>query len=215
MKKYSVSEFANEVRNKYPDVYDDLSDEKLIEFWIKKFPNDKNKIKLRNNYFITLLLLLSFIFSFLSIFAFFYYSTQEYKEVFGRVTNWISSQEFLQENSAFQKTNSGDINEYDNATNFTNFLPMINCIILSFFYFLVIIKNKEGILNWWSFKLTSYILISIFIFYVTGFISPHFLLDNYPKQIAVLLFFDLIHNYYFTRSLLELPNYNSLKSKLF
>ena len=198
MKKYSVSEFANEIRNKYPEAYDDLSDEKLIEFWIKKFPNDKNKINFKKDYSIILLLILSFIFSIVSIYAFFYYDTEEYKETFGHVNEWINSQD----NSTFEKNKLADINEYDNATTITFFTPMINYLILSFFYFLTIIKKKEGILNWWSLKLACYILISIFIFYVSGFISPHYLLDNYPKQMIVLLFFDLIHNYYFAKSLL-------------
>ena len=208
MKKYSVSEFAKEIRIKYPEAYDDLSDEKLIEFWVKKFPNDKNKIKSRNNYLIFILFFLSFIFSILSIFAFFYFDTQEYKEVFGRVTNWMYM--YSQENKALLYPNSHEIEEYDNATTITFYFPMINCLILSVYYFLVIIKKKEGILNWWSLKLASYILISIFLFYVSGFISPHFLLENYSKQMAVLLSFDLIHNYYYTRSFWELPNYSNL-----
>jgi hypothetical protein len=44
MKKYNVKEFANEIRTKHPGSYDDLSDEKLVELWLKKFPNDKEKI---------------------------------------------------------------------------------------------------------------------------------------------------------------------------
>jgi hypothetical protein len=44
MKQYKKSEFAQEVRNKYPGSYDDLSDAKLIELWLKKFPHDKDKI---------------------------------------------------------------------------------------------------------------------------------------------------------------------------
>lgn len=44
MKKYSVSEFANYIRAKHPDAYNDLSDDKLVELWLKKFPDDKNKI---------------------------------------------------------------------------------------------------------------------------------------------------------------------------
>jgi hypothetical protein len=44
MIKYTKSEFAQEIRSKYPGSYDDLSDNKLIELWFKKFPNDRNKI---------------------------------------------------------------------------------------------------------------------------------------------------------------------------
>jgi len=49
LKKYSVSEFTNEIRNKYPKAYNDLSDKKLLELWIKKFPNDIKQIKDYNN----------------------------------------------------------------------------------------------------------------------------------------------------------------------
>ncbi len=45
MKKYTVKEFANEIRTKHPSSYDDLSDEKLVELWLKKFPEDRDKIK--------------------------------------------------------------------------------------------------------------------------------------------------------------------------
>ena len=43
--KYSIKQFANEIRQKYPNSYDDLSDQKLIELWVKKHPDDKNKIR--------------------------------------------------------------------------------------------------------------------------------------------------------------------------
>jgi hypothetical protein len=45
MKKYTVKEFANEIRTKHPGSYDDLSDEKLVELWLKKFPDDKFKLE--------------------------------------------------------------------------------------------------------------------------------------------------------------------------
>ena len=44
MTKYSVSEFANNIRAKHPGAYDDLLDDKLVELWLKKFPDDKNKV---------------------------------------------------------------------------------------------------------------------------------------------------------------------------
>lgn len=43
--KYSIQEFAREIRRLYPNDYDDLSDAKLVELWMKKYPNDKEKIK--------------------------------------------------------------------------------------------------------------------------------------------------------------------------
>jgi hypothetical protein len=44
MKQYTKSKFAQEIRSKYPGSYDDLTDDKLIELWLRKFPLDKNKI---------------------------------------------------------------------------------------------------------------------------------------------------------------------------
>lgn len=44
MKKYTIEEFADQIRSKYPNAYDDLEDDKLIELWLKKFPNDEEKI---------------------------------------------------------------------------------------------------------------------------------------------------------------------------
>ncbi|MEI8203907.1 MAG: hypothetical protein WCH34_12885 [Bacteroidota bacterium] len=44
--KYTVKEFAQEIRKLYPNDYDDLSDEKLVELWLKKYPNDKEKVDL-------------------------------------------------------------------------------------------------------------------------------------------------------------------------
>lgn len=41
---YSVEEFANEIRKLYPSHYDDLSDEKLVKLWLKKYPKDKKKV---------------------------------------------------------------------------------------------------------------------------------------------------------------------------
>ena len=47
--KYLVSEFANEIRKLYPGDYDDLSDSRLVELWLKKYPTDKDKIELEPN----------------------------------------------------------------------------------------------------------------------------------------------------------------------
>jgi hypothetical protein len=44
--KYSIKEFANQIRNLYPNDYNDLTDEKLVELWLKKYPNDISKINL-------------------------------------------------------------------------------------------------------------------------------------------------------------------------
>jgi hypothetical protein len=43
--KYSIKQFANEIRQKNPNSYDDLSDQKLVELWVKKHPDDKDKIR--------------------------------------------------------------------------------------------------------------------------------------------------------------------------
>lgn len=48
--KYTVKEFAKEIRNLYPSDYDDLTDENLVELWIKKFPNDREKIEFSQNH---------------------------------------------------------------------------------------------------------------------------------------------------------------------
>jgi len=42
--KYTIKEFAKEIRKLYPNDYDDLSDEKLVELWLNKYPNDRDKI---------------------------------------------------------------------------------------------------------------------------------------------------------------------------
>jgi hypothetical protein len=44
MKQYTKSEFANHIRTQYPGSYDDLSDDKLMKLWLKKFPSDTDKI---------------------------------------------------------------------------------------------------------------------------------------------------------------------------
>lgn len=46
--KYTIKEFAKEIRKKYPNAYDDLSDEELVSLWIKKFPEEKSKIDFNN-----------------------------------------------------------------------------------------------------------------------------------------------------------------------
>ena len=42
--KYTINEFASQIRNQYPNDYDDLTDEKLVELWLKKYPEDIEKI---------------------------------------------------------------------------------------------------------------------------------------------------------------------------
>jgi len=42
--KYTVKEFAHEIRKLYPGDYDDLSDQKLVDLWLKKYPKDREKI---------------------------------------------------------------------------------------------------------------------------------------------------------------------------
>lgn len=42
--KKSVTEFARDIRNQYPQQYDNLQDNELIDLWLKRFPNDKNLI---------------------------------------------------------------------------------------------------------------------------------------------------------------------------
>ena len=44
MNKQTKKDFANKIRSNNPGSYDDLSDDKLIQLWLKKFPNDKEKI---------------------------------------------------------------------------------------------------------------------------------------------------------------------------
>jgi hypothetical protein len=48
MKKYTESEFANKIRDKYPDAYDDLSDDELLKIWLRKYPNDEELINFYN-----------------------------------------------------------------------------------------------------------------------------------------------------------------------
>ncbi len=42
--KYTIHEFAQEIRKKFPGDYDDLTDNKLVELWLCKYPNDSSKI---------------------------------------------------------------------------------------------------------------------------------------------------------------------------
>jgi hypothetical protein len=44
MKQFTKTQFANKIRMKHPGSYEDLSDEKLVELWLKKFPNDSYKV---------------------------------------------------------------------------------------------------------------------------------------------------------------------------
>jgi hypothetical protein len=44
MKQYTIPEFSQKIRAQYPGSYDDLSDDKLIELWLNKYPNDKEHI---------------------------------------------------------------------------------------------------------------------------------------------------------------------------
>lgn len=47
--KYTIREFAQEIRNNYPNDYDDLSDKELVNLWLKKYPKDKNKVNLNSH----------------------------------------------------------------------------------------------------------------------------------------------------------------------
>ena len=42
--KYTITEFAQEIRRMYPGDYNDLSDQALVNLWLKKYPNDRDKI---------------------------------------------------------------------------------------------------------------------------------------------------------------------------
>ena len=44
MKQYTIPEFAKKIRTQYPGSYDDISDKKLIELWLKKYPKDKEHV---------------------------------------------------------------------------------------------------------------------------------------------------------------------------
>lgn len=44
MKQYTIPEFAKKIRAQYPGSYDDISDKKLIELWLKKYPKDKEHV---------------------------------------------------------------------------------------------------------------------------------------------------------------------------
>lgn len=47
--KYSIKEFAKEIRKSYPKSYNDLSDDELVRLWIKKNPKDRKKIDFSSN----------------------------------------------------------------------------------------------------------------------------------------------------------------------
>jgi hypothetical protein len=40
----SIKDFANEIRTQFPGSYDDLSDDNLVELWLKKYPEYKEQI---------------------------------------------------------------------------------------------------------------------------------------------------------------------------
>ena len=42
--KYSVEEFAKQIRDLYPGDYDDISDENLTKLWLSKYPKDIEKL---------------------------------------------------------------------------------------------------------------------------------------------------------------------------
>jgi len=44
--KYTVNEFASEIRKLYPGEYDDLSDQELVQKWLQKYPNDADKVEI-------------------------------------------------------------------------------------------------------------------------------------------------------------------------
>jgi len=46
--KYTIKEFAKEIRKLYPEDYNDLTDEKMVELWMKKYPSDRDKIDFNN-----------------------------------------------------------------------------------------------------------------------------------------------------------------------
>jgi hypothetical protein len=44
MSKYTISQFAKKIRDKYPGSYDDLTDNQLVNLWLEKHPKDKRFI---------------------------------------------------------------------------------------------------------------------------------------------------------------------------
>jgi hypothetical protein len=42
--KYTLNEFAEEIRKSYPGEYDDLKDKELVSLWLKKYPQDSKKV---------------------------------------------------------------------------------------------------------------------------------------------------------------------------
>lgn len=44
--KYTITEFASQIRNLYPGDYNDLTDSELVKLWVKKYPNDIDKIEI-------------------------------------------------------------------------------------------------------------------------------------------------------------------------
>ena len=47
--KVSIKKFAKKIREDYPGDYDDLMDDELVELWLRKYPEDRNKIKSNSN----------------------------------------------------------------------------------------------------------------------------------------------------------------------
>ena len=43
--KYTINEFAREIRNLFPGNYDDLSDSDLVRLWLRKYPQDIEKVE--------------------------------------------------------------------------------------------------------------------------------------------------------------------------
>jgi hypothetical protein len=47
--KISIKKFAQNIRDDYHGDYDDLMDDELVELWLRKYPEDGNKIKSNSN----------------------------------------------------------------------------------------------------------------------------------------------------------------------
>jgi hypothetical protein len=151
MKIFTISEFAEKIRTKYPKVYNDLSDKDLVDLWVKKYPKDKEFINFsldkekKNKGFFSYLVYLLIFWGLLSIVNLkiteIQFVNSVNKDLFGNnsgfvnVSNSNSNQDPQPEIVDFDQNNLDNSTQYDfpitqDAKDFVNDSPIIKLLKL-------------------------------------------------------------------------------------
>ena len=151
MEVYSIDQFAKKIRKKYPTSYNDLSDEELVQLWIKKYPKDKEFINFssgkekKNKGFLWFVVYGLIIWGLLSIVNLkvtkIQFVNSVNKDLFGNnsgfvnVSNSNSNQDTQPEIVDFDQNNLGNSTQYDfpitqDAKDFVNNSPIIKLLKL-------------------------------------------------------------------------------------